>query len=100
MNYLVDHQARTSRLPKRLPVGTTYVVEGFGGNSGHLRIVSRYLILPNGQRVNVPEVSSQLASPRAPRGFARRHSPKLKRSQVKTPSAGGREKIAGSRGTG
>jgi hypothetical protein len=42
-----------SRLPKRFPVGTTYVVEGHGGEDGHLRVFSRYVVLPDGQRINL-----------------------------------------------
>jgi hypothetical protein len=44
---------KTSRLPKRFPIGTTYVVEGHGGEDGNLRVFSRYLVLPNGQRINL-----------------------------------------------
>jgi hypothetical protein len=42
-----------SRLPKRFPVGTTYVVEGRGGEDGNLRVFSRYVVLPDGQRINL-----------------------------------------------
>jgi hypothetical protein len=42
-----------SRLPKRFPVGATYVVEGRGGEDGHLRVFSRYVVLPGGRRINV-----------------------------------------------
>jgi hypothetical protein len=45
--------SKTSRLPKRFPVGTTYVVEGRGGEDGSLRVFSRYVVLPNGQRINL-----------------------------------------------
>jgi hypothetical protein len=45
---------KTSRLPKRFPVGTTYVVEGRGGEDGNLRVFSRYVVLPDGQRINLP----------------------------------------------
>jgi len=41
-------------LPKRFPVGARYVVEGRGGEDGHLRVFSRYVVLPGGQRINVP----------------------------------------------
>jgi hypothetical protein len=41
-------------LPKRFPVGARYVVEGCGGKDGHLRVFSRYVVLPDGQRINVP----------------------------------------------
>jgi hypothetical protein len=40
-------------LPKRFPVGTTYVVEGRGGEDGHLRVFSRYVVLPGGRRINI-----------------------------------------------
>jgi hypothetical protein len=43
-----------SGLPKQVPVGTTYVVEGRGGANGELRVFSRYLVLPSGRRINVP----------------------------------------------
>ena len=56
-----------SRLPKRFPVGTTYVVEGHGGEDGHLRVFSRYVVLPNGQRINL---GADLAA--APTSRARR----------------------------
>ena len=58
------------RLPKRFPIGTTYVVEGHvvegqgheGG--GHLQVFSRYVVLPSGQRINL---GANLGSPAAPR---------------------------------
>jgi hypothetical protein len=40
-------------LPRSFPVGAIYVVEGRGGQYGHLRISARYLIMPGGQRVDV-----------------------------------------------
>jgi len=88
---------RAEFLPKRFPIGTTYVVEGFGGEGGALRVISRYVILPNGQRVNVPADYNQPASPRV---FARRQRPRLKHSRPKMPSGSGQKKIAGGRGTG
>jgi hypothetical protein len=48
----VDSQS--SVLPRRFPVGARYVVEGRGGEDGRLRVVSRYVVLPGGQRINVP----------------------------------------------
>jgi hypothetical protein len=44
---------QTRRLPRSFPVGAVYVVEGRGGQYGHLRISARYLIMPGGQRVDV-----------------------------------------------
>ena len=48
-------------LPKRFPVGARYVVEGRGGENGHLRVVSRYVVLPGGRRINVPADPGQQA---------------------------------------
>ena len=42
-----------NRLPKQFPVGTTYVVEGRGGEDGDLRVFSRYVVLPDGQRIDL-----------------------------------------------
>jgi len=47
-------KGRLSRLPKRFPVGATYVVEGRTGKDGYLRVFSRYVILPGGRRITVP----------------------------------------------
>ena len=44
---------KRARLPKRFPVGTTYVVEGRGGKDGHLRVYSRYVVLPSGELVHL-----------------------------------------------
>lgn len=45
--------SKLSRLPKRLPVGTTYVIEGRGGENGHFRVLSRYVVLPGGRRISL-----------------------------------------------
>jgi hypothetical protein len=52
MRFSIDRQ--WSRLPRSFPVGAVYVVEGRGGQYGHLRVSSRYVIMPGGQRVDVP----------------------------------------------
>jgi hypothetical protein len=47
--------ARTkNRLPKRFPVGTTFVVEGRAAGSDGMRVVTRYVQLPNGRRIDLP----------------------------------------------
>ena len=33
-------------LPRRFPVGAKYVVEGYGGEKGNLRLIARYVVLP------------------------------------------------------
>ena len=40
----------SDRLPLRFPVGAKYVVEGYGGEEGKLRVIARYIVLPGGQR--------------------------------------------------
>jgi hypothetical protein len=50
-----------SRLPARFPVGTHYIVEGEPAKGGKLRIVSRYLVMPSGERydlMSTPEPGS------------------------------------------
>ena len=67
-----------SGLPKRFPVGTTYVVEGRSGEDGHLRVFSRYVVLPGGRRINIPADLDGSASPypRRPRNPAANQSQK------------------------
>ena len=58
----------SSRLLRRLPVGAKYVVEGYGGEKGNLRVIARYVVLPGGQRINIPADNlpqpASLAGPR------------------------------------
>ena len=86
-----------SRLPERLPVGATYVVEGFGGEEGNFRVIARYVVLPGGHRINVP---ADLSSPPAPRAAAFRRRASTKKSQPKAHAASGSKKIPARRGTG
>jgi hypothetical protein len=46
-----------ANLPSRFPAGTHYVIEGRRGKSGKLQIVSRQLILPDGQRIEIEGTS-------------------------------------------
>ena len=45
--------AITSRLPRRLPVGTRYVLEGVPSEEGRLRVISRLLVLPSGEEFDL-----------------------------------------------
>jgi hypothetical protein len=54
----------SSRLPRRYPVGAKYVVEGYGGEKGDLRVIARYVVLPGGRRINIAAVN--LSSGRSP----------------------------------
>jgi len=47
-------ECQIRHLPKRLPAGTVYVVEGRGGQHGNLRVSSRYVLMPSGQKVEIP----------------------------------------------
>lgn len=41
------------RVPSRLPEGTKFVVEGEDAVGGGVRIVARYLVYPDGRRINL-----------------------------------------------
>jgi len=45
--------AGIDRLPRRLPVGTRYVLEGVPAETGRMRLISRLLVLPNGQQFDL-----------------------------------------------
>ena len=55
-------------LPSRFPVGTRYVIEGRRGKEGELRIVSRRLIMPDGEAI---DLKAGVSFPRPMRGSAR-----------------------------
>ena len=85
------------RLPRRFPVGATYVIEGYGAQEGDLRVIARYVVLPGGRRINVPaDLSRSTASPRA-RAFHRAGNPE--QSRAKSRSERGGKKIVDRRGT-
>ena len=67
-------------LPRRLPVGAKYVIEGYGGEKGNLRLIARYIVLPGGRRINVP---ADLSQPVSPRALAFRRRSNSKRSYAK-----------------
>ena len=51
-----------NRLPKRFPVGTTFVIEGRtvagdDGNDRQLQVFSRFVVLPGGRRIDLGLVS-------------------------------------------
>jgi len=54
-----------SELPSRFPVGTRYVVEGKPGKKGELRIVSRQIIMPDGQAIKLKTGIVSFDRPRA-----------------------------------
>ena len=72
-------------LPKRFPVGARYVVEGRGGEDAHLRVFSRYVVLPGGRRINIPSDLSKFGvmSVHAPRGKRGRGQTRPSRTTTK-----------------
>lgn len=92
MDRTVDHFSRL--LPDQLPVGASYVIEGFGGESGNLRVISRYVLMPDGHRINVP---ADFALPTLRRRSARQRN-RLQR-KVKSRLVATRKKILAERGT-
>ena len=88
---------RQGRLPRRFPVGAKYVVEGYGGEEGALRVVARYVVLPGGRRINVP-ADPAIPAPAGALTFRRR--PNSKRPQAKAPLPRTGKKFAARRGTG
>jgi hypothetical protein len=65
--------ARSARLPQRLPAGTRYVVEGRKGAKGLFQVSARYVVLPNGRRLDLPSraPASRTRGRRRPKRFAR-----------------------------
>jgi hypothetical protein len=82
MRLPIDSQ--TKSLPKRFPVGARYVVEGRGDEDGQLRVFSRYVVLPGGQRINISSDLSQLPglSAHAPRHHRRNQAARMAAKKI------------------
>ena len=48
-----------ARLPRHLPVGTRYVLEGVPAEAGQLRVISRLLVLPNGRQFDLTNMAAE-----------------------------------------
>jgi hypothetical protein len=90
----LSESPKVGRLPRRFPVGTTYVVEGCGGGEGHLRVFSRYVVLPGGQRIILAGDFGGLACARS-RGRARNRSERAAQNGEKRRSARAKKIMAG-----
>jgi hypothetical protein len=67
---------RTARIPKRVPVGTKYVIEGRSRGAGQVHVFSRYLVFPDGRCFELPSDAPPAAMPcrrRSASQKARRH---------------------------
>ncbi len=62
---------QTARIPKRVPVGTKYVIEGKRRGEGQVHIFSRYLVFPDGRCFDLPSDVPPLAIPRRRRAARR-----------------------------
>jgi hypothetical protein len=87
---------KLNRLPKRFPVGTTFVIEGQaiasdGKNNGHLRVFSRFVVLPGGRRIELGGDALGMTRNRRRPGRSRQGAP------ARAPS--GAKKIVTERGT-
>ena len=66
---------QTARIPKRVPVGTKYVIEGKSQGEGQVHIFSRTLVFPDGRCFELPadKAPSAPTSRRRAPGRARKH---------------------------
>ena len=62
---------QTARIPKRVPVGTKYVIEGKSRGAAKVQIFSRYLVFPDGRQFELPADQPVPATSRRRR--SRRH---------------------------
>ncbi len=67
--------AAIGRLPRRFPVGPRYVVEGVPAAQGQLRVISRLLVLPNGQQFDLTHDGREPARPGRTRRAGGRRRP-------------------------
>lgn len=49
--------SRAFVLPRDFPEGTRFVIEGGAGSDGGTRVVSCYLLFPDGRRIDLPAPS-------------------------------------------
>jgi hypothetical protein len=68
---------QAARIPKRVPVGTKYVIEGRSRGAGQVHVFSRYLVFPDGRCFELPSDAPPAARPtrrrRSASQSARRH---------------------------
>ena len=67
---------QAARIPKRVPVGTRYVIEGRSQGEGRVRVFSRYLVFPDGRCFDLPSdppAPAAMTSRRRAPGRARKY---------------------------
>lgn len=75
--------SRPYSLPRDFPVGTRYVVEGSPGADGETRILSRYILFPDGRRVDLPTRTPIVLPPRRLRRTMQGRSGAQKRTRAR-----------------
>ena len=55
---------QAARIPKRVPVGTKYVIEGKRRGDGEVHVFTRYVVFPDGRCFDLPSDVPPLAAPR------------------------------------
>jgi hypothetical protein len=96
MPFSVSHKFK--RLPKRFPVGTTFVVEGTSSDDDkneHLQVISRFVVLPGGHRIDLGGDPPGPARSRRIYGRIRGRAPPQRPASVKKTG----KKIISERGT-
>jgi hypothetical protein len=83
-----------NRLPKRFPVGTTFVIEGRSvpgddDNSRQLRVFSRFVVLPGGRRIDLGVVSGGASRTRRTRSRTQQNPPRRRSNRSKKIVTGG-----------
>jgi hypothetical protein len=83
-----------NRLPKRFPVGTTFVIEGRtvagdDDNSRQLQVFSRFVVLPGGRRIDLGVVSGGSSRTRRTRSRTRQNPPRRRSNRSKKIVTGG-----------
>jgi hypothetical protein len=99
-NRLRGHRLQADRLsrslPKRFPVGAKYVIEVRSGvEHGESHVLSRYVELPGGRRINVPADLNRSPSPRALSARRLAAKPRTKPSKVTAAPGHGARKFGG-----
>jgi hypothetical protein len=94
---------RLDRLPKHLPAGAVYVIEGRGAEFDRLRVSARYVMLPNGRRIEFPADLPRGASAASARSLVRRRTRgqthKQSRPALRPKKLAAAKKNAAQRGT-
>lgn len=75
--------SRAFVLPRDFPEGTRFIVEGCPDTDGQTKIVSRYLVFPDGRRVDLPPAAGTRLSPARNRRVSRARARSLKSARAR-----------------